>query len=380
MKYTIKYGNKKDFTIKEGLKKTIIGSLILLCLFLIYYFHHIVKTDVVFSHLFYLPIVISAIWWNRTAIFIAIFLGLVLITSQFFIGERIVLFDVIRTLMFIFIASMATYISNKHEQYLLKIVENEKLIEASKIIFSQNEKIKSKNAELKKFNADKDRFMSILAHDLRSPFNSILGFIELLSENIREYDIDEIEKQISIINTSSRSAFLLLEDLLIWTRAQSGKIPYEPQKMNLSDICLDIIASLKPNAYVKKITIKNFVTKETTVFADVNMLKTVLRNLTSNALKFTNPGGMVDIYAKKTQSKITISVSDNGIGIAPEILNKLFDISKTHTTKGTANEKGTGLGLLLCKEFVVKHGGNIWAESELGKGSVFKFMLPLSKN
>ncbi|MCD4698381.1 MAG: HAMP domain-containing histidine kinase [Bacteroidales bacterium] len=363
----------------DNLKKTIVCTLILFCLFLIYYFHYIIKSDVVFTHLFYLPIVISAIWWKRTAIFIAVLLGLALIISQLFSGGGIALTDVLRALMFIFIASLASYSLDKNKKYLLKIVESEKLIEASKIIITKTEEVKSQNEELKKLNADKDRFIFILAHDLKSPFNSMLGFLELLSVNIRKYDIDEIEKQINIVNNAARNTFQLLEDLLMWVRTQSGKIPYKPQKLNFSDICMDIVAFLKPNASAKNITINHFVAEKITVFADINMLKTILRNLISNAIKFTNPGGRIDIYTVKTQSNITISVSDNGVGIAPEILNKLFDISQTHTTKGTINESGTGLGLFLCNEFVRKHGGKIRVESEVGKGSNFEFTLPLYK-
>jgi len=363
----------------DNLKKKIVCTLILFCLFLIYYFHYIIKSDVVFTHLFYLPIVISAIWWKRTAIFIAVLLGLALIISQLFSGGGIALTDVLRALMFIFIASLASYSLDKNKKYLLKIVESEKLIEASKIIITKTEEVKSQNEELKKLNADKDRFIFILAHDLKSPFNSMLGFLELLSVNIRKYDIDEIEKQINIVNNAARNTFRLLEDLLMWVRTQSGKIPYKPQKLNFSDICMDIVAFLKPNASAKNITINHFVAEKITVFADINMLKTILRNLISNAIKFTNPGGRIDIYTVKTQSNITISVSDNGVGIAPEILNKLFDISQTHTTKGTINESGTGLGLFLCNEFVRKHGGKIRVESEVGKGSNFEFTLPLYK-
>lgn len=362
---------------KENLKKLIVCTLVILCLFLIYYFHFITKTHVVFTHLFYLPIVISAIWWKRTAIFIAIFLGFALIIPQLFTGGGIALTDVLRTLMFVFVASVASYFTDKNNIYLSRIVENEKLIEASKTIIAKTEEIKSQNEELKRLNDDKDRFIFVLAHDLKSPFNSILGFLELLSENIRIYDIDEIEEQISIINSSAWNTFLLLEDLLIWARLQSGKTSYEPQKLVLSDICVDIVEFFKPAANAKNITINHSTEKMIGMCADINMLKTVLRNLVSNAIKFTKPGGRIDIYVGKTKTNITISVADNGIGIAPEALNKLFNVSQTLTTTGTVNEKGTGLGLFLCDEFVRKHGGKIWVESELGKGSSFKFMLPL---
>lgn len=240
-----------------------------------------------------------------------------------------------------------------------------------------------KNEELLKLNADKDLFLSILAHDLKSPFNAILGFMELLTSNIREYDINEIERDLKIVDISVKRAYYLLEDILLWARSQMGKIPYEPQKLNFSAICQKILSDMKLIADTKKITIKLHAADETTVFADNDMLKTILRNLISNAIKYCNPGGRIEINTERTISEITISVSDNGIGIAPEIVNKLFDISKLHSTRGTADEIGTGLGLFLIKEFVEKHGGKIWVKSKLqnrhtGKvgGSTFYFTLP----
>jgi signal transduction histidine kinase len=240
------------------------------------------------------------------------------------------------------------------------------------------EEIKLKNTELLKLNADKDIFMSILAHDLLTPFNSILGYIDLLVKNLRKYEIDKIERQLTIIKNSALKAFYLLEDILVWARSQSGKLPFEPRAFFFSISCDNVVEILKPSANNKNITINIVETEKLIVFADINMLNTILRNLISNAIKFTNNGGNINIHAQKDNSFVTISVSDNGIGIAPEFVSKLFDIKHKHSSKGTANEKGTGLGLLLCKEFVEKHGGKIWVESELGKGSVFAFTLPLN--
>ncbi len=236
------------------------------------------------------------------------------------------------------------------------------------------------NGQLKELNASKDRFLSILAHDLKSPFNSILGFLGLLTENIREYDIETIERQINIINTSANRVFNLLEDILLWTRAQSDKLPFAPEKLNLQLICLDVIEMLKPTANNKSINIYYFIPTELNLFADENMSKTILRNLISNAIKFTHNGGRINIVAEKNAHNVTITVTDNGIGIEASKINELFDISQMQTTPGTANERGTGLGLLLCKDFTEKHGGKLWVESEIGKGSSFRFTLPLAEN
>jgi PAS domain S-box-containing protein len=238
-----------------------------------------------------------------------------------------------------------------------------------------------KQAEIKllQLNADKDRFISILAHDLKSPFNVIIGFLDLLTENIRSYDIGEIEKHLSVINQSANQVYHLLEKILLWAGSRAGKLAFEPRKISFSEICEEIIPGIKLMAESKNIAVNAFVGSELEIFADENMLKTVLRNLVSNAIKFTGNGGRIDICAGQNRANVTITVSDNGTGIPPQALAGLFDISLPHTTNGTANEKGTGLGLLLCKEFVENHGGKISVESEVGKGSIFKFTLPTEK-
>ena len=263
----------------------------------------------------------------------------------------------------------------------------EELIIANKELAFQNEVNEKRAAELIttnkelnqliQLNADKDFFIAILAHDLINPFNSILGLSELLTENINQYDLIEIETISSQINKSAQNTYKLLEDILMWARTHSGKIPFNPQKLNLIEICKNILNILKPIADTKSITINYFVEDNITIFADIDMLKAVLRNLVSNAIKFTNTGGQINIYVEKNNSNITIAISDNGIGIKSENLTKLFDISQIQTTTGTAEETGTGLGLVLCKQFVEKHKGKIWVESEYGKGTVFKFTLPV---
>jgi len=272
-------------------------------------------------------------------------------------------------------------LKEKNEEILVQNEEyeqlNEELIQTNQHLLYSKEEIQHINSKLSQLNADKDRFIAILAHDLKSPFNSILGFLDLLTENIRKYDIDKIEDFINIINNSAKTTFNLLEDILMWVRANSGKIPFVPQMLNFGTIYNEVIENLKLTANTKSITINHFAKGDIKVFADKNMLNTILRNLVSNSIKFTNINGQIDVYAEKTQTNVIITVSDNGVGIEPETLTKLFEISQKISTEGTANEKGTGLGLLLCKEFVEKHSGKIWVESELGKGSSFKFTMPL---
>ena len=241
------------------------------------------------------------------------------------------------------------------------------------------ERLKAEKSEIRlhQLNADKDRFISILGHDLKNPFNSILGFSEILSTEIDSLNSDEIKEIAGHINKSARTTNKLLEDLLMWARTQQGKIPFNPQNLIFADICMNILEILNPNAKAKNITINYSSADPINVFADIDMLKTILRNLVSNAIKFSNNGGVINIKAEENSDNITISVSDHGIGIAHDALKKLFDISEVLTTKGTAGETGSGLGLMLCKEFVEKHNGKIWVESEEGIGSTFIFTLPI---
>jgi signal transduction histidine kinase len=254
----------------------------------------------------------------------------------------------------------------------LLIAEKEKAKRVAELVITNDEL-----QQLLKLNDDKDLFISILAHDLRSPFTVLLGLSDLLLEKIHTYDIEEIEDLLRDIKNASQDTFALLEDLLKWTSTQSGKIPFKPQKLRFEDICQNILETLNRNAVAKNITIKSFIGEHLYVFADIDMLKTVLRNLVSNAIKFTNSGGIISINAEEKTDTVTISVSDNGIGIKPDKLTKLFDISQRQTTIGTADETGSGLGLILFKEFVEKNGGKIGVESEYGKGSEFKFTLPI---
>jgi len=242
---------------------------------------------------------------------------------------------------------------------------------------NNEELVKKQNAELIKLNADKDRFISILAHDLRNPFNALFGFSELLVNNINSYNMDEIKSKVNFIHQISKQTYNLLDDLLMWAKSQSGKLTFNPTSFYFSDICSEVMEVLHSLANAKNISTNCFAEPGLIVFADMNMFQTILRNLMSNAIKFTHEYGNIMVFAVREKSQITVTVADNGIGITKEVLPLLFDISQSYTTKGTANEKGTGLGLALCKEFVEKHGGKIWIESEVDNGSKFIFTIPV---
>lgn len=233
--------------------------------------------------------------------------------------------------------------------------------------------------QLKKINATNNKLFSIIAHDLRLPFNSILGFSELLMDNKNDFEIAEREEFAKGINTTAQNTLSLLDNLLNWAKAQSGKIIIQPEKIILSSIILEVIEILTLVANFKSIALIYNQSNEIEVVADEDMVKLVLRNLVSNAIKFTKSGGDVNISAISNQDEVEISISDNGVGMNDKARKKLFKIATNVSTSGTANEKGSGLGLVLCKEFVEKLGGTIWVESEEGVGSDFKFTLPLIK-
>jgi len=238
--------------------------------------------------------------------------------------------------------------------------------------------IKHQNEELKKLNTTKDKFFSIIAHDLKIPFNSIIGFSELLVKQINEKDYDGIKKYAGIILQSSQRAMELLMNLMEWSRSQTGRIKFNPERFDLTVFINNITLLFDDIAGQKTIVIKNEIPPNAHVFADQAMINTVLRNLISNAIKFTKPGGEIILSVTEGKKELTVSVKDNGIGIPNDRINKLFRIDENLSTQGTSNEAGTGLGLLLCKEFIEKHKAKIWVESEEGMGSTFYFTLPLN--
>ncbi len=242
--------------------------------------------------------------------------------------------------------------------------------------------LKDSEAKLRESNQTKDKFFSIISHDLKNPFNTILGFSNILLENHKEYNTEKRDKLIKSVNNSAKNAFKLLENLLTWSRSQSGAIKYSPEELHLKILLFEIMFDLYGQAEAKGITILDDVSENELIFADKNMIATVLRNLISNAIKFSNNGGSIIISSKKQENSnfIEISVADTGVGIQKIRIDDLFRIDKNTSTQGTENEKGTGLGLILCKEFIEKHGGKIRAESKIEKGSKFIFSIPCSSD
>jgi signal transduction histidine kinase/ligand-binding sensor domain-containing protein len=251
--------------------------------------------------------------------------------------------------------------------------------EQSEELMAQKEELVHVNIELNELNATKDKFFSIIAHDIKNPFNSILGFTELLQMNFNIWTDEKKLQIVDVLYSSSRNVFELLENLLQWSLSQRGVIEFNPEKTQLRDQVNYVLNLLKDSADEKEINlIFSVPVEDIYVFTDIRMVHTILRNLIGNAIKFTKIGGVVEVKVQMEEKNALIKVIDNGLGIPKDIMDKIFRIESHHSTEGTNSEKGTGLGLILAKEFVGKLGGEIWAESEEGRGSTFSFTLPLN--
>lgn len=252
------------------------------------------------------------------------------------------------------------------------IIQNQK-----KDLELRNHELLVQSEELKGAISTKDKFFSIIAHDLKSPFNSIIGFSEILKDEATDLNSEVVAQYAGTINSTATNTYNLLVELLDWAKTQQGGMPFDCKVVVLDQIIISVFAGLKNSADQKNIVLTKNIPANLMMTADENMVNAILRNLIQNAIKFTPKSGKVNVAAKVLDKQVEISVSDNGIGMTREAIENLFKIETSFTTQGTENEKGTGLGLLLCKEFVEKHDGRIWVESEVGKGSTFRINLPV---
>lgn len=253
------------------------------------------------------------------------------------------------------------------------------LRKTKEITEKKNKKIERQKTELKQLNATKDKFFSILAHDLKNPFQTILGYSNLLSTDYNEMNEEEKRNVIAQINNVSKSSYQLLENLLSWANTQTGRIEYMPKKYNLEKLTSDTVQLVNMQADRKSQKIEVKVDPKILVQTDNNIFSTILRNLLTNAVKFSKMNGIIIIDACAEENDIILMVQDNGSGIQPDRIDDLFTLKKSKNSEGTALESGTGLGLVICKEFVEIYGGKIWVESVLGEGSKFFFSIPKSK-
>jgi len=269
--------------------------------------------------------------------------------------------------MYVYLAGIVT---ENEEQCLVTIVDitERKLAE---------EEIKNKNEELLKLNAEKDKFFSIIAHDLRSPFNALLGFTQIMVEDLSTLTFDEIQKIAVNMRNSANKLFNLLENLLQWSLMQRGLISFKPESFILLNRIAPIIELVSDTAQKKMITISYDIPEDLRVMADGQMFESVMRNLVFNALKFTHKGGKISIEVKPiSDNSVEISIRDTGIGMNKRMIDNLFLLDEQTNRKGTDGEPNTGLGLIICKDFIEKHGGQLWVESEEGQGTIFYFTIP----
>ena len=240
--------------------------------------------------------------------------------------------------------------------------------------------IRENEVRLNELNTMKDNLLSIIAHDLKNPLVNIVGLVDILAKNYGKTDPQTVGTVIRNLDNTARTTFGLLQSLLEWSRSQKNDLRLNLRPFKFAEACDEVLDSLRPLADVKHIKIERELQDELEIVADENMFKTVVRNLVGNAIKFTHENGKVNISALRQNGDYKFVISDNGVGIPQEQIARLFETTRNKPTFGTANEKGTGLGLMLCKDFVNRHNGKIWAESKAGAGTDFIFTIPFSEN
>jgi len=239
-----------------------------------------------------------------------------------------------------------------------------------------NQIILDSETQLQELNASKDRFFSIISHDLKNPFQALIGYSEILAIHTATFSIEEISEMSGNLNLITKNVYKLLENLLDWSRLQRGEMPFIPEEFDLYEIILSNISIATVTAIPKQVILETNLDSNLNIIADINMINTVIRNLVSNSIKFSNIGGNIKINYESDDKNHIIKIIDNGVGMSEKTKNKLFKIDEKITSVGTNNEMGTGLGLILCKELVNTNMGEIWVESELGVGSTFIFNIP----
>ena len=292
---------------------------------------------------------------------------------------RLILVVFILTSLFVFyrwrIASLKS-----QQRYLERVVKEKtaKVVNQSIELQGINEELRHQKEALEVANATKDRFFSIIAHDLRSPFSGFLGLTEIMAEDLASLTLAEIQDLAQGMNKSATNLYHLLENLLQWSLMQQAAIPFNPKIIPLLATLDDSIAMMYESAKRKNIVLTYDIPDNIEVYADANSLQTIFRNLVSNAIKFTQRGGHVNVLVRiEAGQKVVVAIKDSGIGMSSKMLNDLFRIDVKTNRVGTAGELSSGLGLFLCKDFVEKHGGEIWVESVEGTGSTFYFTLQM---
>lgn len=286
-------------------------------------------------------------------------------------------------IFFIFITAAFLFIFIRNHMHKLRVAEGEiqKLNEELEHkVAERTTELTDTNQKLQELNATKDKFFSIIAHDLRNPFNNIISLSKLLDSSSASSKPEFLQRNIQVIQRSAENAYNLLDNLLNWARSQTGIMSFQPEETPLQLIINNAFEATMTMAQKKQVSITIIDGENHMVMADANMINTVLRNMMTNAIKFTATGGNITLQTEIVQNKARILVKDNGIGIDPQRIANLFSITERNSQPGTNNEPGTGLGLIICKEFVEKHGGSIMIEQNENKGTIFSFTLPLAES
>ena len=312
------------------------------------------------------------------------FLNLSILLSIIALLAMIVFLFYFRRIILVPLSKVSTALNTQNADHIVSLNQNtdEFKVLGSLIqqFFLQKDVLTKNNTELSEINKTKDKLFSIIAHDLKNSIGNIFLMTDLLAGNLKNKDRETSEEFVLLMRHQAKETLTLLETLLDWARSQSGHMAYNPSLIDLDQIVRNVLENLISSALIKNIVILPPDVNNVKVFADANLLKTILRNLVTNSIKFTNAGGTILVSGRMNANETEISITDTGIGMDRNTLEMLFKIESNLTTIGTANEKGTGLGLIICKEFVEKHGGHIRVISEVGKGSQFILTLPFDKS
>ncbi len=265
------------------------------------------------------------------------------------------------------------------KMYLVRIKQDRIIEEQQKKLLENYNKLMYYSEELEESNRTKDKLFSVIAHDLRNPLSALIGLTTILSEDFEKLNQTEIRKTLTVLNKESKLTYELLINLLEWSKTQRKKLKPVPEEINLGELVSVIFKQLENTAKNKEITLNNLVDTNLRVLADLSMLQSILKNLLTNGIKFTKKGGQINVSAELKEGLFEVSVQDTGIGMDAESVENLFKLNSSHSSPGTENEKGTGLGLQICKEFVELNGGKIRAVSTVGKGSTFTFSVPVKE-
>ena len=295
--------------------------------------------------------------------------------------KNTIILIVIIGFLIVLVLSLFLYKLYRAKKQSLKLLDekNKDILIHKEEIAAQRDKISEIAFELKKTNRTKNKLFSIIAHDLKNPFQGIIGFSEMIKEDAEKQNLNKIKKFAEYIFNVSNQTYKLLDNLLNFTRSQIGLIKYNPEIINIKELVEEGIVLVQSTAEVKGVKLIDETNQKHTAYADESMISTVIRNLISNAVKFTSEGGYVKVQTENSNEKVVIKIIDCGVGIKEDDISKLFKADLNFTTFGTENEKGTGLGLVVCKDFTVKNGGTITVESDVGKGSTFTVTLPANK-